>query len=225
MIGNKYKQGVPQTVSAHSTENAFAQIHKANRAISVAVVVALAVMTVLLAFGILRLNQLYQTQQEQLQITQQDIEARAQSNTLILEGLKNTNRDTQYLICSIVTVQIGDRVAPDEIKKICGPVLDNPGQTQDASDDSQSNFSPTNSVNNKQTSQPNPQNTGSVKTSQKQEAAPATTKPQSQTQKPNTNTATQPEPGLVEAIGGELNVTTCPVQKLLGQDCIIKQGG
>ena len=100
----------------HSIERAFEQIHRANSFIRVVTIFALIVMVVLLAYTLIRVNQLTTQYQE-------EAEQRGLYNRQLLEELNKGSQQTKYLICQVVTLSYEDSKPPKEITDICGPIL------------------------------------------------------------------------------------------------------
>lgn len=173
-----------------------------------------------------RLDQVYRQQAGVNEAQQAEINERAKANRELLNKLTDNSRDTQYLICRIVTVQVPGRDIPDEITKICGPVLED-GASQSAGDNAgpESNAGPTSFLAPgsdraaTSRSQPAPGNIANNQNTQGQQNA--TPPGSSQNQQPPAIV----QPGLVDTIQPALNTLTpvvCSGQQLLLNGCIIR---
>lgn len=126
----------------HTTaEHALNQIHRANNGIRFAAIAALVLIVVMLGVALLQLKAV--TERQQGEITE-----RAKANRQLLERTNANSQNTQYLICQVVIASYGPRPVPDNVNKICGPILANPpdgsktsflvpGSNQPAADTSQ----------------------------------------------------------------------------------------
>lgn len=192
------------------TDAAFEQVHRANRNLRIVTTVMLLLMFLMTAFTLYQVNRI--NQNGQAEITQ-----RAQRNRELLEGLQQSNHDTQVLICNIVTITVPGREVNADVLRICGPVLDDPDNS-DVTD--KQSFLPQASPQAGKPSLSQPATGGAVIPPLSQTNTPSQT---GSTPPPKQTPA--PSPGLVDQLQPTIKATSdtvCSVQQLLSNGCIIR---
>lgn len=108
-----------KTAEHTTAEHALNQIQRANNGIRFAAFATLVLIVFMLGFALLQLKAV--TERQQAEITE-----RAKANRELLEQTNTNSQNTQYLICQVVIASYGPRPVPDNVTKICGPILANP---------------------------------------------------------------------------------------------------
>lgn len=199
------------------TDAAFEQVHRANRNLRIVTSIVLLLVLIMTAFTLYQVNRINQA-------GQQEITERAARNRELLEGLQQSNHDTQVLICNIVTtafVREGGQPNPDVVR-ICGPVLADPDNSE-AKEQQQSFLAP-GSVEAAPTVTRQPA-AGGANSSLAQTNNPPQTGGQPQDTSPPPTQTPAPQPGLVDTLQPTIKATSdtvCSVQTLVLNGCMIK---